>query len=75
MLRLAAGRFEDCPFDEAVLEEMAHFLGNELGLSGPDFVVSEGQTFLLGVIGPLLKALGDPDCAFSDQLKSGARWA
>ena len=71
VLRLAAGRFEECPFDKKALDKMVAFLGNELGLGAKDFEVPGGQTFLLGVIGPLLKSLGDPDWGFFEQLKGG----
>ena len=71
MMKLAAGRFEECPFDQGVLDEMVGFLQKALGLKAEDCTAALGQSFRLRMFKYLLKELGDPDWQFFDQLEEG----
>ena len=71
MMKLAAGRFDDCPFDKDVVEKMAGFMGEALGLREEDREVEGGQSFRLRMCGALLKELGDPDWPFFELLENG----
>ena len=71
MLKLAAGRFEECPFDDDVVGKMVAFLQEALGLQVEDCGIAEGQSFRLKLIGALLHQLGDPDWEFFGTLEGG----
>ena len=71
MLKIAAGRFEESPFDSTAVDEMLRSLQELLGLTAADVTVEPGQAFRLDLIGKLMQVLGDPDWEFFAQLKQG----
>jgi hypothetical protein len=71
MLKLAAGRVKTCPFDEGSLAEARAAIRQRFGLDEKEDVVASGQVFHLRLIGRLLKAYGDPDWEFVDNMGEG----
>ena len=68
MLKLAAGRFKSCPFEEGSLEETRTVIREAVGMSVNEDLVADGQVFHLKLLGRLLKLFGDPDWEFVDGL-------
>ena len=71
MLKLAAGRFKSCPFEEGTLEETRAVIRETVGLNVSEDLVADGQVFHLKLLGRLLKVFGDPDWEFIDGLGEG----
>ena len=71
MMKLAAGRFVECPFHTECVGEMTAFLGDLVGLEAGDCGIAEGQSFRLRLIAALLKMMGDPDWEYFHQLENG----
>ena len=71
MLKLAAGRFEQSPFDSAAVDGLTDKLQELLGLESQACGIARAQPLRLGVVKALLKELGDPDWEFFGQLSEG----
>ena len=71
MLKLAAGRFKTCPFGEPLLEETRAMFRDVLDMPAAEDVVSTGQVFHLPLMARLLRAYGDPDWRFVQEIGEG----
>ena len=71
MMKLAAGRFKACPFDEDGLEETRAFLRSAIGLAVSEDIVAAGQVFHLPLIAGVLRKFDDPDWLFVQGLGEG----
>ena len=71
MMKLAAGRFKSCPFGEADLEGTRDSIRALLDMPRSADVVAAGQVFHLPLMAGLLRAFGDPDWSFVQDLGSG----
>jgi len=70
MLKLAAGRVPEPPFEERALEEVRGILFENFGLQ-PCGEVAEGQCFRLELLAGMLGRFGDPDADFVRGLAGG----
>ena len=71
VLRLAAGRFKVDPFSDEAKEEVRTIVKDRIGIPDERCTVPENQPFRLGMVRDLLRAAGDPDWAFFDDLVDG----
>ena len=71
VLRLAAGRYDDLPFNEALLDQARLTAAEHFGMGRELLGVSPGQCFRLDLIAQLLRAAADPDWPFFEALKEG----
>jgi hypothetical protein len=71
MLKLAAGRFKKSPFGEPLLEETRARIRDMLDMPAAEDVVVEGQVFHLPLMAGILRAYGDPDWRFVQDLGEG----
>ena len=71
MMKLAAGRFAECPFPQASIEAMLNDLAEMVGATSKDMEIAEGQAFRLKLLGLILHDLGDPDWKFFEELVDG----
>ena len=71
MVRVMTGKKVKSPFDVQLLARARQAIMDFFGI--PDSVgdVAEGQCFRLGSIGAVLRALGDPDASFIEDLAGG----
>ena len=70
-MRIAVGRYEDSPFEQADLDEARRELAHCLGFTEDVLQVPHGQVLHLDLIAKLLKLVGDPDWSFFLTLKEG----
>ncbi len=54
MLKLAAGRFKSCPFEDSTLAETRATIREAVGMDANDDLVAEGKVFHLKLLGRLL---------------------
>jgi hypothetical protein len=71
VLRVAAGRFDDSPFDEALMEQARLVVAEQLGGGRELLGVASGQCFRLDLIAQLFRTAADPDLAFFEKLREG----
>ena len=71
MLKLAAGRFIESPFDPDVVAELTTELGSLVGASDEDMSIADGQALRLRLIALMLRNFGDPDWDFYNGLGEG----
>ena len=71
VLRLAAGRVDECPFQEKFKEQMLHFVIDKLGAKVEDARIAAGQSFRLRLFSLLLKQFGDPDWELPESMAEG----
>ena len=71
MLKLAAGRFKTCPFGEPLLKETRAMFRDVLDMPAAEDVESTGQVFHLPLMARLLRAYGDPDWRFVQEIGEG----
>ena len=71
MLKLAAGRFKTCPFGEPLLKETRAMFRDVLDMPAAEDVVATGQVFHLPLMARLLRAYGDPDWRFVQEIGEG----
>ena len=71
VLRVAAGKFLECPFQEKYLGKLRTWIQTRTGATEGDARIAEGQAFRLKLIGIILKTLGDPDWGYPEQLEKG----
>ena len=71
MLKLAAGKFQTLPFDEALLQKLRQDIALILGISEEAAEPHEKQVIRFGLIGELLRAMEDPDWKFVSSLRFG----
>merc|ERR1712051_114004 len=71
MLKLAAGRFEQSPFDPEAVDGLTEKLRELLGLEVQACGIARAQPLRLGMVGALLRAFDDPDWEFFGQLSEG----
>ena len=70
-LKLSAGRFTECPFDNGVLEEARAAIAKYLGLDPTSTQAAPGQVLRFDLIKALLAKAGDPDANFFGELRHG----
>ena len=71
MLKLATGKTEESPFEEAVVDGLRSWLFEHLGVPAAHRGRPEGQEMYLGTISFLLKDLGDPDWSYPLSIAEG----
>ena len=73
MLRLAAGRFDACPFGARLLDEVRAATCGAFGVPDGEKGIAEGQAMHLGILSHVLRVMGDPDADFVKSLEGGYR--
>ena len=71
MLKLAAGHYKESPFDAESIDEMTQVIVKLLGVDEGRKVIDKSQSFRLPLISDLMKALGDPDWHYYEQIREG----
>ena len=71
MLRLAAGKFDACPFGARLLNDVRAATCETFGVPEGEKGVVEGQAMHLGILSHVLKVMGDPDADFVKNLEGG----
>ena len=71
MLRIAAGKFEVCPFKDPVVVSLRCWFVSYLDVPEADQGVAQGQEMYLGILSYLLKAFDDPDWEYPKSISEG----
>ena len=71
MMKIAAGKIDEDPFDEQKKAELRSWIAKRLALPDRADEVAERQTFRLGLMGSILREVGDPDWDFVMGLGKG----
>ena len=72
VMKLAMGKAESSPFEEALVEGLRDWLVDHLGVPLEQRGKPEGQEIYLGITSLLLKELGDPDWVYPMCVSEGS---